>query len=134
MCIVITLHQYSAAVMYQQYRASIPCCALVSTVHQLQLDSRLQVFFTPAITEAGFTKVKMSADLFQTVRNWYPRNPDRVIALCVHLLVHGEVQVKIDEPSVMRLQHARALCRKPRGLLLVGLWTPMTIGRSVFLG
>ena len=78
MCIVITLHQYSAAVMYQQYRASIPCCALVSTVHQLQLDSRLQVFFTPAITDAGFTKAKMPADLFQKVQNWYLRTHDRV--------------------------------------------------------
>ena len=80
MCIIITLQQYSAAVMYHNVSA-VPCINTVlctSTVHQLQLNMYLQVFFTPAITEAGFTKVKMPADLFQKVRNWYLRNHDRV--------------------------------------------------------
>ena len=29
---------------------------------------------------------------------------------------------------------AQGLCRKPRGLLTFGLWTPMSIGHRVFLG
>ena len=50
--------------------------------------------------------------------------------LIIRLLDNYDPSSGTDNVQVLH----EIVCRKPRGLLLVGLWTPMVIGRSVFLG